>query len=58
MGRLNNTLLNYSWVKEEILGEIKSIFKEMKMKTQPTKFGDVAKAEHIATLVTIVETWK
>jgi hypothetical protein len=34
---LNNTLLNDEWVIDEIKEEIKSSWKSMKMKTQPTR---------------------
>jgi hypothetical protein len=35
--KLNNSLLNEQWVIDEIKEEIKSSWKSMKMKTQPTR---------------------
>ena len=39
--KLNNSLLNNQWIKEEIKGEIKSILKETKMETQYTKMYEM-----------------
>ena len=37
MWKLNNTLLTNQWIKEEIKGESKNIFKQMKVEAQHIK---------------------